>query len=140
MLYIIRGLPGSGKSTLAHKMGIVHFEPDMYAMHSGKYHFDANKLKDAIKWCNDCVYYNLTKGLDVAAVGTLTKNFNFAGYIKFCKEYHIPYKVIRCISDFGNIHEVPEQVLAKMKDELEPFEGEYLYDGDFDKLMKELWK
>jgi predicted kinase len=139
MLYIIRGLPGSGKSTLAHKMGVVHFEPDMFAMHHGKYQFDPRKLNDAIIWSTNSVIMNLEKGLDVAAVGTLTKKFHFHCYIEYCEVHNIPYKVIRCMNDYGNIHNVPEDVIKRMTEEMEDFPGEILYKGDYEKLSKELW-
>lgn len=140
MLYIIRGLPGTGKSTLAQWLGVTYFEPNMYFMKGGKYVYDRNKLSDAVKWCNGNVRYNLKMGLDVAVTGTMTKAKNVLSHVNFCEANNINYMVINCIKFYENIHEVPNDVMKRMKDEMEPVEGEYLYDGDFDKLMKELWK
>jgi predicted kinase len=140
MLYIIRGLPGSGKSTLAYKLGVAFFEPDMFAMHNGRYEFDRNKLPKAIKWCFNSVLYSLKQGMDCAAVGTFTKVEHFQDYIKFCEQVQIPYKVIHCLTDFGNIHNVPKEVLDKMKSEMENYPGELYYGGDLGQLMDKLWK
>ena len=140
MLYIIRGLPGTGKSVLAQWLGVVYFEPNMYFQKSGKYVYDRSKLSDAVKWCNRCIHANLKMGLDVAVTGTFTKTKNIVSYIKFCKEYGIRYMVINCTKFYRDIHEVPKDVMERMKAENEPFDGEYIYEGDFEALLKEIHK
>jgi len=140
MLYIIRGLPGSGKSTLAFKLGLAFYEPDMFAMHNGKYEFDPKKLPKAIRWCFTSVLYALKNKMDVAAVGTFTKVEHFQEYVKFCKQADIEFRVIHCISNYGNIHQVPQEVLDRMKSEMEPYKDEILYGGDIELLKKQLWK
>jgi energy-coupling factor transporter ATP-binding protein EcfA2 len=54
-LILLRGLPGSGKTTLARSLGGMHMEADKYLMYSGKYEFDASKLRDAHNWCQNAV-------------------------------------------------------------------------------------
>lgn len=50
-LVLVRGLPGSGKSALARDLGAAltceHFEADQYFMRSGRYQYDAGRVRDA---------------------------------------------------------------------------------------------
>lgn len=120
MLYIIRGLPGSGKSTLAKKLAEAlnckHFEADMYFMtESGEYKFDAKELHLAHYWCYRSVVDELDRGNNVIVSNTFTTIREMEDYIMSANNLNIPTRVIQCTGEYGSVHNVPEETLAKMK-------------------------
>lgn len=124
MLYIIRGLPGSGKTTIARKIGCSHFEADMYFYNNGKYEWDPKKLPSAHMWCKTMVTQQLKRNLDVVVSNVFSKCWMIDEYIKIAKLTNTEYKVIKIVGDHGNIHSVPQEVIDKMKEEWEDFDGE----------------
>jgi predicted kinase len=120
-LYLIRGLPGSGKSTLAKTIceGIqsnsVHLEADMYHIVDGVYKFDYAKLKDAHEWCLKETEESLSKGYTVVVSNTFTTTRELNPYFDIALLYGTMPTVITCNSMWGNIHNVPEDTLVKMK-------------------------
>lgn len=126
-LYIIRGLPGSGKSTYAKKIGCFHVEADMFHVCNGKYQFDPKNVKAAHEWCQFMVRIAMTKGIDVVVSNTSTKKWEVEEYLKFAKEFNYDVEIIALVSkNYGNIHNVPEDVLSNMKDRWESIDGETL--------------
>ena len=126
-LYIVRGLPGSGKSTLAKSLGGTHFEADMFFMKDGEYKFDMTKIKDAHNWCqnsvNSAMILNNTAGLNETIVvsNTFTQEWEMKPYIELAEQYD--YRVFSIVVEnrHGGIneHNVPEEVLTKMRDRFE---------------------
>jgi predicted kinase len=124
-LTIVRGTPGSGKSTYAKSLGLVHFEADQFLMdHEGNYNWKPETVSNAHGWCYNSVVQNLTMGLSVVVSNTFTRIREMAKYIDFCKENGIPFKVVKCVGDFGNTHDVPPNTLENMKCRWEDYEGE----------------
>ena len=126
-LILIRGIPGSGKSTYAktHFSDHIHLEADMYFMSpTGDYIYDATRIKSAHSWCQESTKIFLSNGYDVVVSNTFTtlKEMNF--YINLAKEWDIPYAVFRLNTEYGSIHNVPQEVIEKMKARFENFEGE----------------
>ena len=120
-LVLVRGLPGSGKSTLAKAMaqaeGWHHIEADMFFMNQkGHYVFDKSKIREAHKWCQMRCRILLEYG-DTNIIVSNT----------FCEEWEVtPYRIMAlntkaCLSiitlqgDYGNIHNVPDEALERMK-------------------------
>lgn len=134
-LYIIRGLPGSGKSTFAKKMldeGFVdsHYEADMFFIDmDGNYRYDPLKISSAHFWCRTNVKKDLKKGLTVIVSNTFTKKSEMDPYIQYCQDNDIPFEVIRMGTQFQNIHNVPEEILKKMKDRFQDYPGETITTG-----------
>lgn len=131
MLYIIRGIPGSGKSTFARKMlkeKMIddYFEADMYFEIDGKYQFDRNKLGLAHKWCYNQVEKALKEGKNVAVSNTFTKLSEIYPYTDLCEDLNEQFKVIRLTTNFGSIHNVPEETIQKMKTRFQNYPGETL--------------
>ncbi len=126
-LYIIRGLPGSGKSTLAAKMaaekGIKHFEADMFFMVEGVYTFDRFKLMNAHDWCLDSVRTCILLGESVIVSNTFTRWREMREYVDLAQEHGFEVEIIHCVSDFGSIHNVPQEALDYMRDRFIPNEG-----------------
>lgn len=114
---MIRGLPGSGKSTVAKAFktaGAFHVETDMYW--GPEYKFDASKLKEAHEWCQNSVRQLFDKNVVTVVVSnTFTTAFELLPYFDIAKEFNIYPQVILCQGQFGNIHNVPEEVIKKME-------------------------
>jgi predicted kinase len=119
-LTLIRGLPGSGKSTLAkslvgNHLFKAHFEADMYFMQYGMYKWEASKVGAAHEWCQTQVKECLPDYIHVVVSNTFTTISELRPYFKIAKLYGIVPNVITCQSEFGSIHNVPAETMAKMK-------------------------
>ena len=127
ILYIVRGIPGSGKSTFAKSLGGTHFETDMFFMVDGEYKFDGSKIKDAHKWCQDSVHtamlLNHTAQLNniIVVSNTFTQEWEMKPYYEMAEYFE--YKVFSIIVENRhggvNEHNVPEEVLTKMRERFE---------------------
>lgn len=120
-LYLIRGIPGAGKSTLAKTIvnGIEsncsHYEADMYFERDGVYKFDFALLGEAHEWCREQTQADLAKGYSVVVSNTFTTTWELRYYFDIALLYGIMPTVITCNSNWGNIHNVPPDILEKMK-------------------------
>jgi predicted kinase len=130
-LTLIRGLPGSGKSTLAmdlvdfdNDIDIVlpksqHIEADMFFeevnQHGTVYHFDPSLLQKAHEWCQAETFNYLEAGHNVYVSNTFTTLKELRPYFDIAKDLGIDVQVLTCHANFGNVHSVPEEVIAKMK-------------------------
>ena len=126
MLYLVRGIPGSGKSTFAKtlvKKDYCHKEADMYFVDAdGKYNFKPSQIKDAHKWCQEEVD-NLMRysHSPVVVSNTFTQEWEMEPYFEMAKEFG--YKTFSIIVENRhggtNQHEVPDEVLTKMRERFE---------------------
>lgn len=120
-LTLIRGLPGSGKSTLAANLlkadGTIYIlEADMYFVdENGNYDFDITEIHDAHRWCRKETRDYLLSGYDVVVSNTFTMLKEMVPYYDMAQELGVEFNVITCLGQFGNVHDVPEETLAKMK-------------------------
>lgn len=120
-LILIRGLPGSGKSTLAQSLVLgkedwEHHEADMYFInYSGKYEFDPSALHSAHNWCQENTYCYLLNSINVVVSNTFTTLKELKPYFLIAKEFGIVPSVVHCQHSFGNIHDVPQETIDKMK-------------------------
>lgn len=115
-LVIIRGIPGSGKTTLAKESyyDFVLCEADQYFETENGYEYDRNKIKDAHAFCLDKVKQNLEKGKDVVVANTFVKLWEIEPYLKL----GYPTKVVETIGEYESIHNVPKDVVERMKNNL----------------------
>ena len=112
-LVLIRGLPGSGKSTLAKCMtDFKHLETDMFW--GTDYNFDITRIKEAHQWCQNLTAMRL-RNYNVVVSNTFTTRKEIEPYLNIAKEYGIVPQIITCEGSFRNIHNVPEEVIEKMK-------------------------
>ena len=130
-LILIRGLPGSGKSTLAkqlvsinHGSNIpsIHLESDMYHVLRGEYIFEGGLVPAAHKWCVNTTEVFLNNGYDVVVSNTFTRKWEIAPYKKLSDLIGCPFEIVTCTGNYGNVHNVPEEVIQKMKDRWETWE------------------
>lgn len=136
MLYLIIGIPGSGKSTLASKIQneileksgnlIKIYEADMYFTKNGKYEWNADNLGAAHFWCQKMTENELKLGNSVIVSNTSIRKRDRKIYIDLAKKYHHEIKVITCRGEFKNIHNVPQDKIAKMKERFQEFSEEEL--------------
>lgn len=129
-LYIVRGLPGSGKSTFAKSLGVFMVEADMFHMVDGKYNWEPKNVSAAHKWCKRQVYSAMIEGIDVAVSNTFTQSWEFVNYVDFAKTLGYTVKVYCCKGNFQNVHDVPEDVLEKMKNRFEQYDHETIITPD----------
>jgi predicted kinase len=116
-MILVRGLPGSGKSTIAKNLiGFYqHIETDMFWMVDGEYKFDFTRLGEAHAWCLDKTRDMLVRGWSPVVSNTFTTIKELRPYFDLAKEFNISPQVITCQSSFKNVHNVPEETLAKMQ-------------------------
>jgi len=117
-LILIRGLPGSGKSTLAKSLAkpqiTIHLETDQFW--GLNYDFNFGKLNEAHTWCREETKKYLAMGMNVIVSNTFTTKKELKPYFDIAKNFDIVPTVIVCQNSFGNIHNVPAEVLQKMHD------------------------
>jgi predicted kinase len=131
MLYLLRGLPGSGKSTYAAKLqkmpNVLHYEADMYFMKDGVYTFDFTKLADAHTWCLKQTVSGLKNGMSVVVSNTFTTRWEMQNYLTWAEQLNVTVSVVKCIGEFGSVHNIPAETLKRMADRWEDYDGETVY-------------
>lgn len=123
-LILVRGLPGSGKSTFARELSAagqvwpkwVHRETDMYFCYNGgPYRFDAKRLPEAHRWCQDATRELLRDGFNVVVSNTFVKKWEMQAYIDMAAELGATLTIVEMPTMYGNIHNVPDSVVERMR-------------------------
>lgn len=116
-MIIVRGIPGSGKSTLAKTLigFYMHVEADQFFVKDGNYEFDIDKIAEAHRWCQRRVCELLDAGFNVVVSNTFTTIKELRPYFDIAKERGIVPQVVTCHAQYGNVHDVPEETLTKMR-------------------------
>lgn len=120
-LILIRGIPGSGKSTLAKTLSAellshVHLEADMHFIGSdGVYRFDASKLYEAHKQCQNAAEKLLSANFTVIVSNTFTTLKELRPYFEIAKKFDLVPVVYLAQNQFKNVHDVPEEKLEIMR-------------------------
>jgi len=129
-LVICRGIPGSGKSTYAKKYfeSYTHVEADMFWEKDDEYKFDITKLWLAHKWCLDKVEKCLANGENVVVANTFTTPKEMKPYLALKEKLNIRVTVIRMETQYGSIHNVPEETIEKMRKRFTDHDGEVIID------------
>ena len=118
-LVIIRGIPGAGKSTYAREAYPTHtnFEADTYFIQQdGTYSFDPRQLPAAHNWCYRQALRSLKRGQNVVVSNTFTQPWEVTRYIEMVETLpQLSIKVITLTSEYDNVHGVPPEKVAIMK-------------------------
>ncbi len=122
-LVLIRGFPGSGKSTLAREIakncGYYHVENDMYFQTERGWNFDARRIKAAQHWCFKEARAALRYGRKVVVSNCFTHIRHMNAFLTL----GYPVIVIEMTTEYGSIHNVPQELIEKMRLNFEPYEG-----------------
>lgn len=118
-MILIRGLPGSGKTTVARKMmldGFVNVEADMFFEDEyDNYRFDPTRVGEAHKWCQEMTEEYMECGLDIVVANTFTQKWEMDPYMKLADKYDYTVVIRVERGEYPNIHDVPQEVIEKMK-------------------------
>ena len=133
-LYIIRGLPGSGKSTLGDRLATTTRKYNSYTKswgqtHSysaddwftfkstGRYVFIPEELPQAHEDCQSRVRGAMMSDVDeISVCNTFTQAWEAKPYVKLCEQYGYTPVVLECQSQFGNVHDSPQEKINEMAD------------------------
>jgi tRNA uridine 5-carbamoylmethylation protein Kti12 len=133
-MYIFRGLPGSGKTHAAEalreelknsEIRVAHYEADMFHM---KWDDSANKLTYqynpymkivAHRWCERMIEDAMEDGWTVIVSNTFTQYWEMIPYLILARDFGYRVKVITCKGEWPNIHNVPDDVIQKMRERWE---------------------
>lgn len=129
LLYIMRGLPGSGKSTLAKQIGGMIFSTDDFFMKNGIYQFDRSKIGIAHLWNRRRTKNTLRKKAPKVVVdNTNIRAREIEPYARYgvennytilLAEPETPHKWdVKKLAQI-NSHQVPEEVIQRMKNNYE---------------------
>ena len=126
-LYIFRGIPGSGKSTLAHKLAPLVVEPDMFRYdENNEYVFNSDRNAEVLMQTEDLLRFAMARlhmpCLAVAATHVKLEHIKL--YVTMGHDFGYEVIVVECRGRYGNVHNVPDAVIAKMAKEFEPLTAE----------------
>jgi len=118
-MIIIRGLPGSGKTTMAKQIYSEHVlcEADQFFEVNGVYCYDPAKIREAHKWCQKKAYKELKKGNDVVVANTFVRVWEMKPYL----DMGFKVQVMVATGNFKSIHQVPGNVVRRMRDQFEDY-------------------
>lgn len=127
-LTLIRGLPGAGKSTLAKNLWDFyknyHVEADRYFLRpDGRYGFVREELPHAHAWCLKQTQDMLSHGVNVIVSNTFTTYKELKPYLDYAKENDIETEIITLTTNYGSVHNVPEETMQKMAARFESHES-----------------
>lgn len=129
-LILLRGIPGSGKSTLGEVIlncpqsttNMVLSADDLFTDSLGNYNFDSSRIKEAHNLCQQKCAEKMKLGLyKIVVANTFTQEWEMKPYYEMAERYK--YRVHSIIVENRhnsiNVHDVPEEKLAQMKDRFE---------------------
>lgn len=130
VLYLITGPSGAGKTTRAKELmrqkGIKHhYEADMLMIdRNGDYAFNPRKLKECHNWCQKATERAILLGEAVIVSNTMTMKWEAEPYVDIAKKNGYSVIIEHLTTEYKNIHDVPQEIVEKMKARREFFKLE----------------
>jgi len=117
-IILVRGLSGSGKTTLSNLLskGDNVYSADDYFMKDGEYKFDATKLSNAHKQCQQNVEDAMKSGIEkIFVANTFVKPWEMESYFKLASKYDYTIFTIIVENRHGNknVHGVNDTILQR---------------------------
>ena len=126
-LYICRGLPGSGKSTYARTLAPLVIEPDMFRYDAeNRYVFRADENRTVHEKA-ECLCEYAMRQLRMPAIAVtavFTELRHMMTYVRLGRRYGYDITVVECTGSYGNVHAVPDDVIAGMRMRFEHMDEE----------------
>jgi predicted kinase len=120
---ILRGLPGSGKSTFAKRLaaeyGFVPLEADDHFYVNGEYKFDPARAADAHALVARDALAHLQAGGRIVIANTHVRLWEMAAVAGAATLASKSFCFVECVGAFGNVHAVPDAVIAGMRERWE---------------------
>jgi hypothetical protein len=130
-LIIIRGAQGSGKTTVAAVWASGErnrwYEADQcWEDRKGHYDFDAARLSIAHDWCFDMAEAAMENPRveRVVVSNTFATVRSIEPYVRAANRMKIPVRVLCMWGKHKNTHNVPEEVVERTRQKMEPYVGE----------------
>lgn len=130
VLYLITGPSGSGKTTRAKELMRQkrikhHYEADMLMLdRNGDYAFNPRKLGECHNWCQKATDRAMKLNEAVIVSNTMTTKREAKPYIDIAKKNCYTIIIEHLTTQYKNIHDVPQEVVDKMKNRREFFKLE----------------
>lgn len=125
-LVIIKAVSSAGKSTFAEliagNMGIICCADDHFTDEQGNYNFDASKLHQAHKACQQkCQDSMKNEFSPIIISNTNTKERDWKSYVKMAEQngYRVFHVVLERRHNNKNSHNVPMEVIERQKNALQ---------------------
>ena len=122
-MVIMQGHSGSGKSTLAKVIaGVLDanvFSTDDFFIVDGKYVFNPAKLGTYHAMNQIAVERAVDRGENVIVDNTNIRKWEAAPYVKKGVDAGYTIKFVRATGNYQNTHGVPDEVIQRMKDNME---------------------
>ena len=131
-LFLLSGAAGSGKSTMAEMLqssttGLIEPIADIceadefwYILGKGKYAFKPMLLPKAHKWCQNQAKEIMQMGLNLIVSNTNLFPRDRKPYFDMADEFGYKVVFIHLDTQYKNVHNVPDEVVKRMKDKYTP--------------------
>ncbi|WP_282175499.1 ATP-binding protein [Vibrio nereis] len=130
-LTLVRGIPGSGKSTYAKSLNSKLIEADQFFIdQDGTYQYDNTLIKDAHSWCKLEAKRLLNAGFNVVVANTFVKNWEMKFYKSLADDMGLKFEVIEMRGNYQNVHDVPDEIVARMASQFEVLDSSFRTRGD----------
>ena len=126
---VLRGLPGSGKSTLAQRLAAEHgylcLEADQHFIVNGVYRFDPARVADAHAVVARDALDAMQANRRVVIANTHVRLWEMAAIVGAARLVGKSLCFVECTGRWGNVHNVPEDAIARMKTRWESLPAEF---------------
>jgi predicted kinase len=140
-LWILQGVPGSGKTTVAIQLAsrenaLICSTDDYFINNNNEYIFDANRLEEFHQLNINNAIRLLSEGHSVIIDNTNIYRWNCFPYVNYARFNNIFVEFIRVEGNYENSHNVPKEVVLKMKRNMETLSIKSVLNSGYKKNTK----